>query len=341
MTIENDNADLPLLTASRQRAYRQCPRQHHLRYERGIVPARDGEALYFGSAVHKALEAWWLQHQTPDPQTDALTRALAALPVDLDAYDRARAEAMLCGYDARWSGWAAGVEVIGAECEFRSPLRNPETGAASRTWQLAGKLDALVRLADGRIAVIEHKTASEDAGPGSVYRSRLLLDGQVSQYLEGVAALGYPTDLVVYDVLRKPAVKPLRATPPDARKYTKAGALYAGQREADETPDEYRARCAEAIAADPEGYLVHVEVVRLEEERAEYRFDVWQLARTIRESELAHRAPRNPDGCWRYGSACPYWDACTGTASLDDETRFRKVESVNPELSQPRPQVAA
>jgi hypothetical protein len=50
---------------------------------------------------------------------------------------------MIRGYHARWSGDA--LEVVAIEREFVAPLVNPTTGAASRTFCLAGKLDAIVR----------------------------------------------------------------------------------------------------------------------------------------------------------------------------------------------------
>ena len=58
----------------------------------------------------------------------------------------------------------------------------------------------------------------------------------------------------------------------------------------------------------------------------EFRFDLWQTAKIMRESELAERYPRNPLACSRYGRMCDYWDVCCGVASLDDPTRFKKRE---------------
>ena len=48
---------------------------------------------------------------------------------------------MLVGYAARW-GKPTGV--IAVEKQFRMQLINPETGAASRTFMLGGKVDAIV-----------------------------------------------------------------------------------------------------------------------------------------------------------------------------------------------------
>lgn len=70
--------------------------------------------------------------------------------------------------------------------------------------------------------VVEHKTANADIGPGTTYWKRLVLDGQVSTYLPGTRALGH-ADVrgVLYDVIRKPTIRPLKATPPEQREYTK------------------------------------------------------------------------------------------------------------------------
>ncbi|HEX5659817.1 MAG TPA: hypothetical protein VFX59_21630, partial [Polyangiales bacterium] len=54
----------------------------------------------------------------------------------------------------------------------------------------------------------------------------------------------------------------------------------------------------------------------------------------IREAELANAHPRNPDSCQRFGRTCGYFDVCTGVASLDDPSRFTRVDNVHPELGE-------
>jgi hypothetical protein len=71
-----------------------------------------------------------------------------------------------------------------------------------------------------RTFVREYKTSSEDIGLGSTYWTRLTLDGQISKYMVGAQALGFAADGVQYDVLRKPALHPFKATPVESRKYT-------------------------------------------------------------------------------------------------------------------------
>ena len=130
-------AHLPLLTTSSSRCYRACPRKYRFSYVDGLRARASAPTLAFGTKIHKALAEW-----LPTHDVDA---ALAAMREDgaESSFEDTKAEAMIRGYHARWSGDA--LEVVAIEQEFTAPLVNPETGAASRTFCLAGKLDAIVR----------------------------------------------------------------------------------------------------------------------------------------------------------------------------------------------------
>jgi hypothetical protein len=337
-------APVEYYTSSRGKTFRACMRRHKHEYVQGYRARVPQHALRFGTATHAGLEAWMDWENAPPEHATRLDAAFAALPADLDPVDLVRVEVMLAGYDARWGGEI--METLAVEREFALPLINPQTGEPSRTWMRAGKIDAIASLWDGSIAIVEHKTSSDavDVGEGSDYRSRLTLDGQVSQYFDGADALGFPAEKVLYDVLVKPRQMPLEATPLEARKYTKGKAatknkpaeeprLHATQRERDETMEEYRARLVEAIASDPDYYFVRSEIVRLERDRDAYAFDVWQTTQLMDLAMTLDLAPMNPDACHRYGSRCPFWDVCTGTASLDDPERFTRLENVHAELN--------
>jgi hypothetical protein len=248
----------------------------------------------------------------------------------IDPYELARAEVMLVGYDARWGDDQ--YETLAVEAEFFTALVNPETGSASRTWRLGGKIDAIVRDAAGRVLIVEHKTATGEIGPGSEYWKRLRLDGQVSIYYEGARSMGYDVEGCLYDVLAKPALRPYKATPLESRKFTKDGRLYATQREQDETPEEYRDRLLNAIAEAPTACFQRGEVVRFEAEMADALHDVWSIAKQIREAELAKRFPRNPDACVRWNRTCDFFPVCTGEATVDSPA-FRRVTDLHPELA--------
>lgn len=335
-----------MLTSSRLRLWQSCPRAHHYRYEVGLdAIGPTPRALAFGTAIHAGLETWWNAIREGDVAR-ALSGALSAATEALagfcdgepDAYDLARLTAMLAAYDARWQQWACSTEVLAVEVPFSYELTGPH-GETSSTWRVAGKIDALVRLSDGRVAVVEHKSSSTDAGAGSDYRRRLTLDAQVSTYFDGAASLGWSADLCLYDVLVKPSIKPLLATPTESRKYRKDGALYAGQREADESPDEYRDRLISVIAGDPEKYLVHAEIVRTEQERESHQWALWHSARSITQTRKAaetardvRAVPQHSHQCFAHGSPCQYLPICEGTASARDETRYRRLRVIHPEL---------
>lgn len=176
--------------------------------------------------------------------------------------------------------------------------------------------------------VVEHKTTSSDITPGSTYWRKLTLDTQVSQYLgatEGVEGM-------LYDVIRKPGIKPFKATPEADRKYTKAGTLYAAQRERDETPEEYAVRLRADISEGPNKYYARGIIVRLPSERIEAARDTWLVAGSIRESMRLDAWPRNPGSCDAYGRTCDYWAVCAGETTIEDATRFRTAETPHEEL---------
>lgn len=321
-----DKVRLLRLTNSRMRSARSCQRRHELEWIRGYRPAEDAEALRFGTLSHVGQQAWWEAAQAHLPQEEWLARGLEAMRAHpSDAFDLARAEAMLIGYHERWKDEP--YEVLGVEVSFDAPLLNPDTGAASKTWMLGGTIDAIVRdTRDGRVLVVEHKTSAADITQGSDYWKRLRMDGQVSVYFEGGRSMGLDVAGCLYDVLGKPGLKPLKATPRESRKYKADGSLYANQRDADETPEAYRQRCLEAIAAEPGAYFQRGEVVRLEEEMRQAMRDVWQLAVQLRDSIRAMSFPRNVDSCVQWGGTCPFFAACSGEASLDDPQFFTRRE---------------
>lgn len=335
-----------LLTNSRTKTARACLREHYHRYIQLYLPVDNQKTLAFGDAIHAGLEALWLTFK--DSQSQNASIALTDVPANaaiesfsskakangLDEFVIAKGEVMLAGYYERWRDEFRNYEVLGVEEEFATNLVNPETGASSRTWVLAGKLDVRVRdFRDGQVKIIEHKTTSEDISPGSEYWKRLTMDSQVSTYFAGAAWLGEPASVCIYDVLLVPAHRPLKATPVESRKYTKDGRLYAAQRENDESPDDYRARVFEAMAAEPLFYFARGEVQRLEEQLKDAASDQWAMGRLIADAEKSGRHPRNPDACRRYGRTCPYFAVCCGEASLDDLTQFYRAESAHPELS--------
>jgi PD-(D/E)XK nuclease superfamily len=332
-------SDIEVITKSRLSVYGQCQRLHFLEYVQGYRPAVESESMAWGSLLHTGLEAWWRAHGRGEPML-ALAEAEAAMGkyrgehyAALDDAAAVRADVLMVAYDARWSTWMADYEVLGVEVEFVATI------PGRKRLRVAGKLDVIVRKrADGSIWIVEHKTSGADLSAGSTYWQRLRMDPQVSIYFSGCRSLGHEPAGCIYDVVVRPDQRPLKATPVEARKYTKATAkepsrLYASQREADETIDEFRARLAAMVAPNPEAYFARAEVVRLESELEESQRDVEELALQIRQGPVTGVSARNPNSCFLYGRTCDFLSACDGTASLDDETKFRKTERQHEELS--------
>ncbi len=295
-------------TTSEIRSYLRCREEHNLRYTQGIRPRVTEAPLALGTLWHKAMECWWPKYSLAD--------AVAALAdSDADPYDQAKLEALMIGYHERWRG---------------EPLRTlavETTFSLSRDgYILEGKLDAVVEC-EGRRLLVEHKTSSEDISPGSEYWAHLTLDDQVSNYYAGGRAPGYEIEGCIYDVVKKPTLKPRMATPEDKRKYKANGALYANQRTEDEPPTAYRDRIIEDIIEDPAKYYQRLEVVRLEAEELRARRDMLLVIQDMRGGSVY----RNPGSCKRYGRYCSYHPICCGVADVND-SRYRKASAKHEEL---------
>jgi hypothetical protein len=333
--------DIEVITKSRLAAFATCQRLHDLTYNLGYRSIAPRELADFGSLFHAGLDAWWGAYIGSEPLPGiALSAALAGMAAyraeqapAIDDAAMAKAELLMTAYDARWSAEMENWEVLGVEVEFMVVL------PGRKRLRVSGKLDKLLRKrVDGSVWFVEHKTTGADLSAGSTYWQKLRLDPQVSIYHMGVRQLGHEPAGCLYDVIDRPAQKPLLATPVELRKYTKATAkepsrLYANQRDTDETLDEFQVRMAELIAKEPDAYFARAEVIRLEGEIEESLKDVTEMALQIRMGSLTGVSPRNPDACFKWGRPCDMYDACAGVASIDDETRFVRLENPHPELA--------
>lgn len=345
---------MKLLTVTRLRALRDCLRKHELRYEMGVVPAQDAEELRIGTVAHVALEARFLGMRAgfdPDKCERLMLAALDENADMLDAFEHARVTSMVIGYHWRWVHDFDSWQVIEVEAEYRAPLTNPTTRARSKTWELGGKIDLVIReRRTARLMNVEHKTSGEDISPGSSYWRKRTVDSQLSMYSDGAARLGYDVAGTIFDVLGKPDLRPKLATPEESRRYTKGkrckecreqekqclscyatepARLDARQRLADETVEEFGGRVTAELAEDPERYYQRGEVARLGAELTAHRADVWADSRRV---PPVGQAPRNPEACVRGRMTCPYLPLCAGEASVEDTSRFRRLPNVHPEL---------
>lgn len=304
---------LPIITNSQIGTYLGCARKFWWSYELAIRPERKGTALSIGTAYHAALERI-NRGLEPEP------------PAGLDEPYATIVACMIAGWRWRWANTPIG-KVVAAEMVFQfRPSR-------ARFIQ-SGKIDSIQELPDGRLAVVEYKTCGEDLSPQSNYWRRLNIDRQISIYMLGARALGYPVETVVYDASRKPGMRPYAATPAEKRKFKKDGTLYANQRETDEPLADFAERLTADIGENYEWYYGRQEIPRLESDLEQCRAELSMFAEQIRTARRTGRWPRNTDSCRRHG-LCPYFNPCTNSHDPQAQgvpSGFRVAANVNEEL---------
>jgi len=136
--VETEHSELELsesgktrITQSSIKTFRSCPRKYYLRNVLGIRSRKNVETLRRGKSVHAAIEALC--------KFGSMDVAMAALDTS-DPFKLAKERAMLIGYVAMWN---APFGIVAVEKQFEIPLINPETSAASKTFSIAGKFDAI------------------------------------------------------------------------------------------------------------------------------------------------------------------------------------------------------
>ena len=185
-----------VITAGRLNTLISCPRKHFWAFEIGLrLTERPSLALRFGSAWANAMEARW--------QGKTYEEALAiGIPegIDLDAYMCETFAALLAGY-YDYYGKRETAGKIHPEVQFESKLEGTN-------FSCMGKMDGLGTLKSGQSALIEAKTTGSGIEADSEYWMRLRFNIQVLNYIVEARKLGWDIAKAIYDVTRKPQIKP-------------------------------------------------------------------------------------------------------------------------------------
>lgn len=341
-----------LLTHSRNHSFKTCRRKHWFEYEWGVRKETDPKALRIGIAGHEGLERIG-KGEGIAAAVQAARDAYSECPEHIDEHDwRIEEETvvrLLCGYVWRWQDQH--LEHLATEQSFRLPLVNPATSRKSQTFELAGKIDGIVRLEDGRVAVLEHKLFSESLDDDSDLWSRLRIDQQLSMYVYAARQLGYEVDTCLYDVIRKPTIKPTDVPILDKlgmkivldehgnRPMTARGQYY--QSDAKEgltlqkrpmTVEEWGEHLNKDIAKRPGFYYARREVPRLDDDMEEFAAELWDVAKTIQEARNHSRWFRTVSPNCKF---CSFFYLCSeGWKPTDDLPQgFVRLDDVHPELN--------
>jgi hypothetical protein len=206
--------------------FRNCRKACEYRYEIGLTPRKKDPNLSFGSLIHDCLQLWHGSREL-SAVLELIDRACAGRAGDESVRREWHlARAMMTGYASRYP--TEEFTVVALEKTFEGPIVNPVTGAPSRSFLLAGKVDGIVRMGEDHY-ILEHKSASTiDAD----YLERLWTDFQIAIYSHYVGhALGIPITGVIYNVLAKARL----------------------QQGKGETEEEYQERRAELLAKSKTG----------------------------------------------------------------------------------------
>jgi hypothetical protein len=259
-----------------------CPQKYGFSYDARIEPISKSEPLKMGSAFQKGIEAG-----DPRVAIDAFVKADGAILSQADE-DRRRINATICGAAA-----LAYLEQFGSpdseirEFGFRVRLRNPWTGAYSRTFDLLGFLDALDRDEHGHLVNVENKFVGQI---GDVQVRKLPLDRQIALGCYGAwRALGEEVTQVRYRFVRKPSIR------------QKQG----------ESVEEFCERVRADYAARPDFYVKPEDFTRSAADLVRTEAELWEWADKVRRAEKRRLWDRNTAACHEYGG-CDFLPICVG-----------------------------
>lgn len=252
---------------------------------------------------------------------------------------RAKIRGLMAGYAERWKDneW----QTVEVEKEFLLPIINPETESQSRTFRMAGKKDTVLEWpASGKRMMLEHKTTSEDiSDPNAPYWRRLAIDSQVSHYMLAEWQSGNKLDGTLYDVIRKPAIRPKKIS-----KAEQAVLASWGKYCERDVPDDcrmldaenatlYEVRLTAETIQNPDHYYGRRTINRMDHELVEYASELWSISQDMLTARNKGHHYRNDQACMVYGSPCEYLGICSGHDSFESD-KWRQSDAVHAELAE-------
>lgn len=344
-----------LITHSRLDTFKTCRKKHWFSYEQKIRRVDDAKALRMGSAHHEAIELLATGNSI-EAACEAIYKRYQYCPANTEEmewrYEEETLVRLACGYAWRWQNDELRYHAV--EQSFRLRLNNPETGKPTPSFDLGGKIDGIVELNDGRLAVKESKLYGEDIGTDSHVWKRMKLDHQVTLYVLAARRLGYEVDTVLYDVTRKPTIKPtdvpildgdgLKVVVDAAGDRVKNSSKDTWRQTADKekgyaivsrpmSTTEWGEKLANDIAERPDFYFSRVEIPRLQQDLDQFEVELWDMQQMLRDAQLKERWYRtvNKNTCqfcdafdlccqnWQPGESLPEWFQILGTQNPELE----------------------
>lgn len=291
---------MEILTYSRIKARKNCPMAEHLRYTKQLVSKFRKPSLDIGTAVHKGLETGSVEEALKAlPEVFASTQAEA----DKAETNKVLVEAMLLGYFSKYKPFDP--EKTQNEIKFEIPIINPKTKAASKSFCLQGKVDALTMI-DGQYWLVEYKTAGQITGN---YFERLEIDDQITSYIYALQrTLNIQIVGVIYRVIKKPHIKQTQK----------------------ETLSKYHERLINDYQERPEFYYFEGKFYRSQEDLAKFEKDLWYFTQQLLYEKRQGINTRNASRCVDFGT-CTYFPICT---NQEDAELLFEIKAPHEELNE-------
>jgi hypothetical protein len=308
-------AEKQLTTYSQWRIFRDCRMACKYRYFDNLVPLDRAHTLRFGATIHECLELWHNSLNFPVvqkhidlsyPDRNALNEQGEAEKADWHL-----AHAMMEGYVLHYP--TEDFDVLALEKGFEGAIINPQTGAESRSFRLAGKVDGIVKK-DGLYYLLEHKTTSAIDG---AYIEKLWTDFQITIYAGYLEqTMGITISGIIYNILAKAKLRQSRGETEAEFEERRAGLIAksktgksSAKRKLPETDEEFRTRLEEKYAVPA---MFHREMLFLSRDRfRELQAELWELSKSLLDARRRGVWYRNTSQCFNCGRPCAYWPICS------------------------------
>jgi hypothetical protein len=256
---------------------------------------------------------------------------------EADDLDRVICIELIRGYARHYSG--SGWKATGIEVPYSLKGIRPHGDGWRNTskYLLVGKCDLLAKnpsLYPDKEFLFDRKTTTSDLSPQSDYWGRLGIENQINTYWLACSLLGKNIGGFVWDVTRKPDIRPKDLTKAAIKEIATNG-LYQGMEVSQETRgavaggeiiketmELYGLRLRGHIAENPDRYYARKMIFRNLEDLALYAEELNAIIKDIGRAVKEKRFYKNTDSCFAYHHACEYLPLCNAGMSevpQDDE----------------------
>jgi len=325
-------SDRMVTTYSMWSLFRNCRKACDWRYVNELVPIKHDHNLSFGSLIHESLEKWH-RHRDLSVVLDHIDRSLPSRSNDEgQKADWHLARAMMKSYAERYP--VEDFDVVFLEKTFEGRIVNPATGAPSRSFVLAGKVDGIVCI-NGKFYLLEHKTASQMDGD---YLEKLWTDFQITLYAHYVEQVfGIKITGIIYNILVKARLQQSKGETEAEFEVRRAELLAKSKtgkttatRKMPESDTDFQERL---MAKYTEPGMFHRETLYISRDQFEtLQADLWELTQQFLDCRRRGVFYSNTSYCFFYHRPCAYFPLCRSGGSENVIENFYEHKVPHEEL---------